>query len=249
MSTTRFLIAVAVILATQAPAHADPLLTLTAKQIGPFQGYFTLQDAQIEIDAQISNVPAGSSFGSLAFDITLTAPNGDVLTHPTTSAYAWKPNNPFWTNDAGDTVEQIFQINGDKGVSSTDLQGILAIMANDSAPDANGFGTDAADPRLPLLQTTPFKLGTFKVQWNASGFLPLPPLEPGEHTILDPYTIGFANVQFALLDDSTAQFGQTFASPADFNAPSLKLSETPEPTSLTLAAFGLCALLHHRKRP
>ena len=237
------------LITTETMAHADPFLTLTAKQLSPFQGYFTLQDAQIEIDAQIAKVPAGFSFGGVAFDITLSTQFGGVLTHPTTPAYLWRANNPFWTNDAGDIQQQVFQTAGDRGVSSTDLQSIVVVVSRDTSVDLTGgnFGTDAADPCLAILQGAPFKLGTFKVQWDAQGLVPLPPLEPGDHTILNPYTIGFANIQFDLIDDSTAQFGPTITSAADISATPFQLTDTPEPASLLLLSLASLPVLARRR--
>ena len=175
MSPTRFLIAAAVLLATQAAAYAAPTLTLTSKIVARRTvgsttnaqiinislydtGYmvngagWTTNDYVIEVDAAITNLDPGHSFGSMAFDITLSG-SGNIVNHPTTSLYNWKPNNPIWTNDAGDTSSQLFQIAGDKGTNSTDLASILAVVSQDASADSTGtgFGLDAADPRLTML--------------------------------------------------------------------------------------------------
>ena len=206
-------------------------------------------DFQVEVDATISNLDAGDSFGSLAMDITTS---GASVTHPTTSVYTWKAQNPTWADDGGDPAVAVFQIAGDKGASASDLAGILAVVDTSAAEDSSGtFGGDSGDPRLGLLTTNgltgfkgPFNLGTFVVTYDGTSNA----------------TLNFANVQFAELNDSNQILGATITNASNpgsvvLNGASFEGAvstgtgpNTPEPASLGVLAIGGAALLARRNK-
>ena len=224
-----------------APASADPTMHLTAKVLTPLHPGVS-QNVQIEVDAQILKLDPDTSFGSVVFGVTFDNAGGSTATHPTASEYLWKPNNPAWTDDLGGGPHQVFQYNFDAGPSSTDLQAVFAAVATDATQDAGSgfFGGDVEDPRLNLALFKPFALGTYEVLWNGVGTA----------------TLGFSNVEFAVLDDTTSQFVIPVYSqvtipnspPSDFVLKSATLS-APEPNwGLLVMPFVTVAGLLARRR-
>lgn len=203
-------------------------------------------DYKIEVDASFANPDAGNAFGSLAFDVNANGAaiptTGTPITHSTQANNQYVSNNPLWTNDAGDTTSQVFQIAGDKGPVANDLLSLLAVVSQDATADSTGggYGLDAADPRIAMMTSAgatgykaPMKLGTFIVTWD------------GKNTS----SISLANLQYAEINTTTTQFGQTFlnatASGVTFTASAVT---TPEPASLGVLAIGGAALLARRKK-
>ena len=244
-------------------AHADPLLTLTLKQDPdlPFLGWGVHQDVLVEVDAAISNVPAGFSFGAVAFDVTYSAQpaglgsSGLFITHPQTSDYSWNPNLSTWVNDSPPRRSHVvFSTNGDQGTSNVDLQGVVVTIDNSFGADFSGqSGGDPGDPRPNLLQSTetvpgfstPYMLGSFPLQWD--GKYPIP-IFGGSEIDGGIYTVSVTNVQLALLDDSTLQYTPAILqsdTPADFVVHSAILT-APEPATASTLLLG--ALLLNKKR-
>lgn len=177
---------------------------------------------EVEVALSVSDLAAGElGIGNTTFDIAFGPGTSDGVD----GAGGWTAINPLVdingpTPPGANTPRWL--INGDQGSSTTDLNAIVASIAN---------GVSAAvDPRRTLGQGTPVTLGSFYARWDGLGATTV--------SVANPFNVMNLN-------------GGVFAGVGTNGAgASLMLGDDviPEPATVAMAGMGLIGLVAMRRR-
>lgn len=120
---------------------------------------------QVDVMMQVlSLAPGEDSFGTAAFSFDLYSYDSTLVPDP--DAGGWAPNSPVVDSNGAlpGGLVPIFATNGDLGVDSQDLQGILVQMATGAFTNAVDPRRNVGEPGSPL--GVPILLGSAFLEWS-----------------------------------------------------------------------------------